>query len=99
MPVAFLITGDLSMRLSQRVSVRAARCGLFLALLLAAIPAHGQVSYELLKAFDPQFPNGMAPDSPLFEASDGRFYGTIPYGGAFGRGTALAIDPSGESGA
>jgi len=40
-------------------------------------------------------PEGSGPEATLTEASDGNFYGTAAYGGAFGDGTVFRLSPDG----
>jgi uncharacterized repeat protein (TIGR03803 family) len=80
----------------MRTSTLAGRLSLFLLCVLAARPAHGQVPYDVIKAFDAQFPSGAIPDAPLVPGSDGRFYGTTEVGGDYSLGTVFAVDTNGN---
>lgn len=47
-----------------------------------------------LHSFDS--PEGMSPNAPLVQGSDGNFYGTTYEGGSWGDGTVFKMTPSGE---
>ncbi|HTZ98634.1 MAG TPA: choice-of-anchor tandem repeat GloVer-containing protein [Terriglobales bacterium] len=42
-----------------------------------------------------QCPDGLYPEAGLVQATDGNFYGTTAYGGAYGAGTVFRITPGG----
>jgi uncharacterized repeat protein (TIGR03803 family) len=56
---------------------------------------HGQTSYEVVAAFDGDFPLGARPNGALIQGSDGSFYGTTSESGAAGSGTIFKIDSAG----
>ncbi len=45
--------------------------------------------------YDGCYPDGGFPEAPLVQASDGNFYGTTSFGGAYGNGTIFKITPTG----
>src|SRR5579862_2971624 len=72
-----------------RFIIRAAALLLFL---LAQVAVRAQ-SVTTLHSFDDT--DGGNPTANVIQASDGNFYGTTEYGGAYGYGTVFQITPSG----
>jgi uncharacterized repeat protein (TIGR03803 family) len=65
--------------------------------LMALCPSasYSQITFEVLKGFDAPYLHGDAPYAGLIQASDGNFYGTTRWGGAFARGTVFRLDATG----
>src|SRR5215208_1616866 len=68
--------------------------GLVMALCLVSV-SYGQTIYEVVKALDAPYRNGANPYAGLIQATDGSFYGTTAYGGAFSAGNVFKIDATG----
>jgi uncharacterized repeat protein (TIGR03803 family) len=67
-------------------------CGLFLLWAMAAVALPAQTFTSLFNFDDT---DGYAAFGPLVQGTDGDFYGTTAYGGAYGEGTIFKITPVG----
>ena len=54
--------------------------------------SYSQITFEVLKGFEAPYLHGESPYAGLIQATDGSFYGTTRFGGAFGRGTIFRLD-------
>lgn len=50
----------------------------------------------MLREFGASISDGVQPIAPLMQASDGNFYGTTTFGGAYGHGAIFKMTPAGE---
>ncbi|HUY12003.1 MAG TPA: choice-of-anchor tandem repeat GloVer-containing protein [Terriglobia bacterium] len=67
-------------------------CAVFVLCVATAMALSAQ-SFKTLHSFDGT--DGALPYAALVQATDGNFYGTMPYGGANGQGTVFKITPTG----
>jgi uncharacterized repeat protein (TIGR03803 family) len=80
----------------RKFSVSKMVCVVFAFCAAMAIPSHAQI-FTSLYSFCSQSDcaDGRSPQASLVQATDGNFYGTTEYGGAYGSGTVFKITTSG----